>query len=64
MARTVKATLLIEFFDGDPAKAGRLRGLLRAKQMIRRDTNGAVIVDNLLDNGPGGGPPVAPGGRP
>jgi hypothetical protein len=59
MPKPITPRIVVKFLDGDIAKANRLKGLLIAKQMIRRDANGAVIVDNIIQGGgpPGGGPP-------
>lgn len=51
----MRAVLVVKRRDGDAAKENRLRGLLVAKRMIRRDTNGAVVVDLLLQGGKGRG---------
>lgn len=39
---------MIRFLDGDAEKVARLRGLMTARTMIRRDDQGAAVVENLL----------------
>jgi hypothetical protein len=48
MPKPVRATAIVVRRDGDQGKVNRLRGLLKALSMIRRDSHGAVVVDNLL----------------
>ena len=48
MSKQVKARAVVVRRDGDVGKANRLRGLLKARAMIRRDSHGAVVIDNLL----------------
>ena len=55
--RRVKAHILIKRFDGDVGKENQLRGLLKARTMVRRDSNGFETVRNVID-GDKGTPPV------
>jgi hypothetical protein len=55
-APTVTAHMLVRFLDGDEGKAARLRGRLRALSMVKRDSTGAVVLEQLLD-GDRGKPP-------
>ena len=47
----VRARLLVRFLDRDVGKENRLRGLLRALQMVRKDSKGAVVIEQLLEGG-------------
>jgi hypothetical protein len=40
--------MLVRFLDGDESKANQLRGRLRALTMVRRDSTGAVVLEQLL----------------
>ena len=53
MAKPINPRIVVKFLDGDTGKANQLKGLLVAKQMIRRDSNGAVVVDNIITDSGG-----------
>ncbi len=48
MSKKVRARLMVRFFDRDTVKEARLRGLMKARAMVRRDKRGAIVVKNLL----------------